>query len=87
MTQTNDSTQLITKSLLKSEINVSEERLAKMLSDGFQMIAEQFDKQNKILATKADKRDLARLERSLTATITITNENAKTLNKLKRAMA
>ncbi len=71
----------------KHDLNALEGRIAKLFSDGLQLIADQFDKQNKILATKADKSDVARLERKLTATSLKTNQTSKTLQKLKRAVA
>jgi hypothetical protein len=72
------------KAANKQDLIILEERIAKLFSDGLQLIADQFDKQNKVMATKTDIKDL---RRDLTKAKTATQTNASTLKKLKRALA
>ena len=71
------------QSATKRDLIALEERIAKLFADGLQLIAEQFDRQNKVMATKAD---LKKLQRELTKSNTATQSNANTIRKLKRAL-
>jgi hypothetical protein len=80
MTKSNEHEQPATK----GDLVKLEERIAKLFSDGLQLIAEQFDKQNAVMATKSD---LKSLESKLIETTNLAKRNDKTLKSLKRALA
>jgi hypothetical protein len=83
MTQRNAHEQPATK----GDLVKLEERIAKLFSDGLQLIAEQFDRQNAVMATFATKEDLKSLESKLIATTATVKRSDKQLKNLKRALA